>query len=84
MAQMLDQRSGPVARAERDEMQQALMSLCSDALQAGGGETPVAPRSDLPEDDEAVAEDEKSNFFGIDFKKADEDAAGRDRLKKTH
>ena len=85
MAEMLDQRASPAGRAEKDGIQQALMSLCADAMQAAAGQTPVAAGTDLPEDD-AVAEEaeetENPTFFGIEFKKADKDSAGNERLKR--
>jgi len=85
MEEMLDQRASPVGRAERDSIQQALMSLCADAMQAAAGQTPVAAGTDLPQDD-AVAEEaeeaENSTLFGIEFKKADKDSAGNERLKR--
>ena len=89
MTQMQEQRTSPVGAAERDSMQQALMSLCADALQAGGGQMPVAARSDdvpqgsdLPQDDEAGEAAENPSLFGIEFKKADKDSAGNERLKR--
>ena len=88
MTQMQEQLTSPVGGAERDSMQQALMSLCADALQAGGGQTPMAARSDapqgpdLPQDDVAEEETENSSLFGIEFKKADKDSAGNERLKR--
>ncbi len=88
MTEMQEQRTSPVGGAERDSMQQALMSLCADALQAGNGRTPVAARpdvpqgSDLPQDDAAEEETENPSLFGIEFKKADKDSAGNERLKR--
>ncbi len=88
MAEMQAQRASPVGRAERDGIQQALMSLCADAMQAGGGQMPVAARSDAPQgsdvprDEAAEEETENSSLFGIEFKKADKDSAGNERLKR--
>ena len=78
MEQVLEMRVDAVEGAERDRMHEALMSLCTDAVRSGGGQAAAAGGG---AQEGTGGEVEGTTLFGIEFKKADKDSAGNERLR---
>ena len=83
LEELQGQVTGPMDADQLTQARQILSRHCSEQLASAVAATEEAVRAETAQQTASVQDEEEPlTLFGIEFKKADEDSAGHDRLRK--